>query len=470
MANRKVVVGPMTRVNGMWEIHVTLDGQNRVVEARSASPFWRGMELILQSRDPRDAPYLTERICGICSSAHGYAASLALEEAAGVEPPPNGILVRNVLLGADFLQNHIRHFYFLHMPAFVAGPEQPPFAPRFTTDLRIPRRVSETIYQGYFRAIDESRRAHELAALFSGKVPHGHGVVAGGATVHPDSEKILRALGMVSKLRSFIDEHYLPDVERIAEYYPDYFSIGGGTEGFFSFGAFPQAPHKKKTAIPGGVMLEGRREELDLSAIEEHVRFSYYDQESRQHPAKGTTEVALEKPGAYTFVKAPRYKGRALETGPIARMWFAGRYREEPSTLSRTVARALEARLIVDLIEEWLLAMDPSSPVFEPFEVPEEGRGVGILGAMRGALGHWVEISSRRIARYQIITPSAWNCSPSDDTGRPSPVEAALLGVQVQNPEEPVELGRIVRSFDPCLSCATHVIKGGRRLTSFQII
>src|SRR5690606_22557801 len=144
----------------------------------------------LQGRDPRDAVYLTERICGICSTAHSMAASLALEDAFKIKPPRNGIIIRNLIFGADLLQNHIRHFYFLTIPDFVRGPDRPPFTPRYEVDYRLSKAESEKIYENYLESIHISRTAHDMVTIFGGKIPHNHGILAGGATVTPTGDNI----------------------------------------------------------------------------------------------------------------------------------------------------------------------------------------------------------------------------------------------------------------------------------------
>jgi hydrogenase large subunit len=127
------------------------------------------------------------------------------------------------------------------------------------------------------------------------------------------------------------------------------------------------------------------------------------------------------------------------------------------SVLGRHLARAIEAKVVADAMADWVLELVPGGEVFAPYELPVEGEGAGLIGAPRGALGHWVRLEGGRIAHYQCVVPTTWNASPKDDQGRPGPMEEALTGTPVRDPENPFEVVRVVRSFDPCLACAVHV-------------
>jgi hydrogenase large subunit len=171
--------------------------------------------------------------------------------------------------------------------------------------------------------------------------------------------------------------------------------------------------------------------------------------ESRPNPAK---------PDGYSYNKAPRYRGLALEGGPLAQLWIRGNYQRGVSVMDRLIARALLSREVAALMHKWLTVLKPGQSVFKSYRLPDTGTGVGLTGAMRGPLGHWLKVDGGRIKHYQIVTPTAWNFSPHDDDGRPGPTEEALLGTPVADPEFPVEIGRIIRSFDPCMACAAHVV------------
>jgi hydrogenase large subunit len=456
----KIVLAPFPRANNVCSVEVRVEGK-KVVEARCSGIFFRGFELILRGRDPRDAPYFTQRICGICSSVHGTAASFALENAAGVRPPKNGNLLRNLIQGADTLQNHLRHFYLFSLPDYVRGPDLPPFVPAYTGGYRLPQKTNDALVEHYFASLQVSRLCHEMVVLFGGKVPHNHGLLAGGSTVPPTADVIMNFRSKLKKVNDFIENVLLPDTYTLAEAYADHYEIGKRAPSFLCYGHFPRDENDTSRHFPAGVVLDGRPESLDTSLIREYLRHSWYAGESGLHPAEGETVPDREKEGAYSWVKAPRYRGRALEGGPLARLYIRGDYRRGVSAMDRVVARSLEAKIIGKLMEEWLAALEPGGPVFTPFEVPRRAQGAGLTEAMRGPLGHWLRIEKGRIASYEIVTPTAWNFSPRDDDGRPGPVEEALLGTPVENEKEPVEISRVVRSFDICSTCSTHVLTPG---------
>jgi hydrogenase large subunit len=128
------------------------------------------------------------------------------------------------------------------------------------------------------------------------------------------------------------------------------------------------------------------------------------------------------------------------------------------SVFGRHLCRALEGRVLVSEVERWLLSIEPGQPFYADYQVPQEASGIGLSEGARGAVGHWIKIKDRNISHYQVIAPSTWNCSPKDDKGNPGPLEQALLGTKIKNEESPVEITRIVRSFDPCLACSVQLV------------
>ncbi|MCK4723621.1 MAG: nickel-dependent hydrogenase large subunit, partial [Dehalococcoidia bacterium] len=118
----------------------------------------------------------------------------------------------------------------------------------------------------------------------------------------------------------------------------------------------------------------------------------------------------------------------------------------------------------------WLLQLKPGEPAYVDYDIPDEATGMGLVDAARGALGHWIEIKDKKIAVYQCVVPSTWNLGPKDDKGQPGPVEQALIGTKIRDENNPFEIGRIVRSFDPCLACAIHLITPkGRTLGIYKV-
>ena len=177
------------------------------------------------------------------------------------------------------------------------------------------------------------------------------------------------------------------------------------------------------------------------------------------------TVPEIDAPGGYSLAKAPRYGGRPMETGPLAERLVEGHplYRDlvavhGTTALVRQLARITRPAELVVAMERWLGATSETDSFYSPPGPIPDGDGVGHVAATRGLLGHWVSIRNGAIDRYQIITPTGWNASPRDDAGIRGPMEDALIGTTVRDPEHPVELGHVVRSFDPCLVCTVHTL------------
>jgi len=488
----KVKIDPVTRIEGHLKIEVEVE-DGRVTDARSIGTLFRGIEIILKGRDPRDALFLTQRVCGVCPIAHATASALALDEAFGVTSPDGGRIIRNLILGANFIQSHLLHFYHLASLDYVPGPESPPFLPRYQGDFRLPSEVSQQIVEHYLKALEMRMEAQQMLAIFGGKMPHIATFLPGGVTETPDVDEVASFYSLLSKLKGFIDSTYLPDVLTVAEAYKDYFSIGIGCQNLLAYGGFPLGGEGEKL-FPSGVYIAGQLDAFDPALIAEYVRYSWYSQRTTGlHPRDGETEpqpTGILKPEAYSWLKAPRYNGEVLEVGPVARMVIAYLKGSSPainslidstlgeldlpltslfSAMGRHLARALECKIIADAMEEWLWQLDLKGPVYNDAEVPESGEGAGLAEAPRGAVGHWLRIEGRKIANYQIVTPTNWNASPRDDQGNMGPIEQALIGTPVADPKNPIEVVRVVRSFDPCLACAVHLISSGKKLGTFKI-
>jgi len=140
------------------------------------------------------------------------------------------------------------------------------------------------------------------------------------------------------------------------------------------------------------------------------------------------------------------------------------------SCLGRHLARALDTKLVADAMAEWVLQLKPGEPIYVAYELPEEAEGMGLTEAPRGSVGHWIRIKRGVIDNYQLVVPTTWNASPRDDSNQPGPIEKALTGIKVRDSRNPLEVVRIIRSFDPCLACAVHfVTPKGRELEWFRI-
>ena len=469
LAKKVITIDPITRIEGHLKVELEIE-ESKVVDARSSGTLFRGFEIILKGRDPRDAQHLAQRVCGICSAAHASAASLTLESAFRAKPPSNGRIIRNLVAGADFLQSHILHFYLLTALDYFVGPENALFIPRIEGDYRLSRQMNNEYLDHYIKALEIRRKIHEMTAIFGGKMPHHQTSVPGGVTEKPTVDKIASFLWRLREIIDFIENIYLPDVLRIADVYKEYSKIGRGCGNLLAYGGFNLDDQGKEKLFKRGRFTDGKIEIMDSEKITEDVRFSWYNTKiSGKNPRDSDTFPAPGKSGAYSWLKSPRYEGKPYELGPLARMWINGDYRKGISVMDRHIARALETKKIARAMEEWVLQLRPGKGVYTPCKVPKNGEGIGLTEAPRGALGHWIKISNSKIERYQIVTPSNWNCSPRDDRGEPGPLEKSLIGTPVADAENPVEIMRIIRSYDPCIACSVHLIVPGRNISEFRV-
>lgn len=534
-ASNRIVIDPVTRIEGHLRIEVEItDGV--VQRAWTSGTLFRGIETILRGRDPRDAPLITQRLCGVCTYIHGLCSVQAIEDAAACQLPGAARTTRNLMLGAQYLHDHIVHFYHLHGMDWIDLPSALDADPGYTADLA--RQISPSAdpldfgavkdklagfvnsgqlgpfanaYWGhpayalspeanlllaahYLEALRQQARTAALHAVFGGKNPHPQHIVAGGVTCagelgDPASFDAFESL--LTETRRFVDTVYLPDVKYLAGVYPEWAEIGG-FDNLMAFGEFPLGPNPPDDLfLPRGVITAGNAgtvRPVNEAAIAEYVGHSWY-QGSARHPAEGETlpnYTGLDTGGRYSWCKAPRYEGVPMEVGPLARMMVAygsghGAVRglvdgllsdlgmdlnRMFSTLGRTAARAIETKVIGDAMVGWLADLRNAASAREALMAPADtgisSSGVGMSEAPRGALGHWLEISNGQIGNYQMVVPSTWNFSPRCDGDRPGPLEQALEGMAVADPSRPVEVLRVVHSYDPCLACAVHVTDTGR--------
>ena len=257
----RILLDPVTRIEGHLKVEVYLEN-GTVKEAKSTGTLFRGIELILQGRDPRDAQHITQRICGVCPTSHSIAATFNLDSAFGIADriPDNGRILRNLILGAAHLSDHILHFYHLAaldyvdvtkvaaydgkdsalntVKAFIERGELGPFVPRYEGDYRFSAKVDQELVGHYVQALAVRRKGQEMLAIFGGKVPHNPAVVPGGVTEAPTVDKIASFLWRLNEIKDFIDNVYLPDVFTVAKTYSDYFEIGRGCGNLLSYGNY----------------------------------------------------------------------------------------------------------------------------------------------------------------------------------------------------------------------------------------
>jgi hydrogenase large subunit len=516
----KIIIDPVTRIEGHLRVEAVVDG-GKVKEAKSSGMLFRGLELIMRGRDPRDAQRIAQRVCGVCPTSHSTAATLNLDSAFGIADkiPDNGRIIRNLILGAAHIADHILHFYHLvaldyvdvtrlakyegnnpalnSIKSFIARGELGPFVPRYEGDYRLPDEVNEQAVAHYVAAFDMRRKGQEMLALFGGKMPHNMGIMPGGVASVPTVDNMTSFLWRLKELQEFIDNVYLPDVLAVAQVYSDYFEIGHGCGNLLAYGSYEldgkEADLTKRNRFfkPGTTSTSLKFSKLDPAKITEEVKHSWYaDSISGRHPSQGDVIPNREKNGAYSWLKSPRYGGMVFEVGPLARIVvnYVGdnprvkslvdstlsRVNLKPkamfSVMGRNLARALETKLIADAMVDWVLQLKPGEPAYISYELPKEAVGMGLVDAARGALGHWIEIKEGKIANYQVITPSTWNISPRDDRNQPGPLEQAITGTKIKDEANPFEIVRIVRSFDPCIACSVHLLSPkGHDLGKFRV-
>ena len=559
----RVVVDPITRIEGHLRIEAQMDG-DKIAQAFSSGTMVRGIELILQGRDPRDAWAYAQRICGVCTLVHGIASVRSVEDALNYTIPPNAQIIRNLMIAAQYVHDHVMHFYHLHALDWVdvvsalsadpqatselaqmVSPSYPKSSPGYFSDMKkklqgfveggqlgifakgywghpaykLPPEANLMAVAHYLEALSWQRDVVKLHAIFGGKNPHPNFLVGGvpcAIDVNSDSainaKKLAQVQEVITKMMAFVDQVYVPDTLAIAGFYKDWGAQGEGVGNFMCYGDLPAKGMSDPASymIPAGVILNrdlSTIHPVDLNnadEIQEFVSSSWYDysggKEQGLHPYDGETALNYEGRGGpkppydqlniddgYSWLKSPRWKGKAMEVGPLARvlMLYASGHEQTKelvgmtlnkldvpvealfSTLGRTAARTLETKIMVDAMQNWydelitnIKAGDTKTfneNLWEPSSWPAEARGVGYMEAPRGALAHWIVIKNGIIDNYQAVVPSTWNAGPRDNDGQAGPYEAALQGHTLHDPKQPIEILRTIHSFDPCIACAVHL-------------
>ena len=570
--NDRVVVDPITRIEGHLRIEAQMDG-DRIAEAYSSGTMVRGIEIILQGRDPRDAWAFAQRICGVCTLVHGIASVRAVEDALNYEIPKNAQLIRNLMIGAQYVHDHVMHFYHLHaldwvdvVSALQADPaatstlaqsisNYSKSSPGYFADMQ--KKVKDFVEAGqlgifakaywghpayklppeanlmavahYLEALAWQRDVARLHTIFGGKNPHPHFLVGGvPSPIDLDSDSAINSArlstvqGIITQMREFVDQVYVPDTLAIASFYKDWGAQGEGVGNFLCYGDLPEngIADPSSYLFPRGAILNrdlSTIHEVDLHAqdeIQEFVSRSLYDYEGGKdkglHPYDGETVFNYDGPEppyefldvdkSYSWLKSPRWKGNVMEVGCLSRvlmMYASGHEQTQElvnytlqtlnvpvealfSTLGRTAARTLETKIVADNLQTWydnLIGNIKSGDtrtfnevLWDPSTWPSKAQGAGFMEAPRGGLAHWIVIEDGKIANYQAVVPSTWNAGPRDAEGQAGPYEAALAGHQMVDPQQPIEILRTIHSFDPCIACAVHVTDpDGEELVNVKI-
>ncbi len=502
----KVDIGPVTRLEGHLSIQTTVEN-NIITAAKSMGEMFRGFEAFLRDRDPLDAQQITQRICGVCCYAHAVASSYAQENAYNLNVPPNGRILHNLIQGANHLYDYLLHFYQLSAldfvdvtaileykgsdsdltalrdwvktelnskTAFPAAPFLPRLSGRYLSDAEI----NIGALKHYIESLEIQKKANRASAIFGGKFPHATAIFPGGCTQSPNMDHIASYRSLISDVRNFIHNKYIPDILAVAQEFPEYWNIGQSRGGFLSYGLLPLGPQlDSKRLFSPGVVLQNNLAPVNFDAIHEDVKYSKYSSPSGLRVRNGELTPSAHKTGAYSWVKAPRYQGKMVEVGPAARVMVDYLQNNNPkvkqlvdkfagmagikadnlnSVLGRHLCRGISAAVIADFLLEETERIDLNGPYMAQYDLPKSGEGFGATEASRGALLHYIKVKDYKIEKYECVVPTTWNCSPKDDNDQPGALESALIGTQVENPDEQIEANRIVHSFDPCLACAVH--------------
>lgn len=472
---KRIQLGPFNRVEGDLEVSLDVEA-GKVVEARVNSPLFRGFEQVLVGRVPEDALAIVPRICGICSVAQSAAAASALADLAGIVPPPNGVLARHLIQATENLADHLAHFYLFFMPDFTRAA----YAGR-SWHGALSRRFTAVKGDAAGPAIQARARFFNLIGFLAGRWPHTLALQAGGTTKAMTPAERIRVLALLREFRAFLEDVMIGDrLEAFssldsgaalqawaagrqadfplflqAAYDLSLEKTGRATDRFISYGAYG--------LFAEGLWQPGKQTTLlEAARITEDTRHAWLADHPPVAPAEGETIVNAEKPGAYTWCKAPRYAGQVVETGALARQLVSGNRLARDlveshggSVTARITARMIELATILPAMEQWVRAIVPGEAFCLPVTLPDSGQGVGLVEAARGSLGHWLSIKRGRIERYQIIAPTTWNFSPRDSESQPGPLEQALVGLPAGDGAEPI-VQHVVRSFDPCMVCTVH--------------
>ncbi|HLP26794.1 MAG TPA: nickel-dependent hydrogenase large subunit [Acidobacteriota bacterium] len=380
----------------------------------------------------------------------------------------------------------------------------------------------------YLEALEWQKEIVKIHTIFGGKNPHPNYLVGGvPCAINIDeanainAERLAFVGDLLQRAKEFIEQVYIPDVLAVAPFYLDWASIGGGLENYLAYGDLPTNGFAdvKSFKFPRGAILGRNLNEVhpvdpkdDQDGIKEFIDHSWYEysQQGGLHPWAGETNLKYSGPKPpyehldvdkkYSWLKTPRWKGHAMEVGPLSRMLVGyaagnddikgavtdalGALKAPPSvlfsTLGRTAARAIESQLAAkwgleffDTLLANIKAGDSRTftrEKWEPSTWPKVAKGVGCTEAPRGALAHWIVIGDQKIANYQLVVPSTWNASPRDGKGQRSAYEASLIGTPVHDPHQPLEIIRTIHSFDPCLACAVHLYEDKKEIARHELL
>jgi quinone-reactive Ni/Fe-hydrogenase large subunit len=558
VANKKIVIDPITRIEGHLRIEVEVDENSVVTEAWASGQLFRGIETLLKGRDPRDAGLIAQRICGVCTNVHYRASISSVEDAYNITLPKNAEIIRNLVTLALFMQDHLVHYYHLHSLDYVdvvsALDADTQEASKMATQYHdhpyrnstghlssVKEKLASFVKAGrlglfangywghetykltpeqnlihmnhYLEALRIQRELSKAVAIFAGKTPHPQNLVVGGVTSVADMlnpQRLNDFMFIVKDAREFIERAYIPDMKMIVKAYEEEIKagFGRGSGNFLACGGYQFG--KAEQLFSDGVIHAhdfDTIEKFDEAKITEEASRSWYAHDEPLSPYEGDTtpeytdlneDGSLKTEGKYSWVKAPRYDGKPMEVGPLARMiigYVKGAKTIKPymekfmqqtglelldfsTTIGRNAARAIEAQICGDYIFNFMSEMIENIKYYDDetwtkyqFEaLPKDAKGAGIFEVPRGVLSHFIRIEDAKIANYQAVVPTTWNASPKDANSVRGPYEASLIGITLKDAAQPLEVLRVVHSFDPCLACAVHVVDAkGQEISKYKI-
>ena len=470
----RVIVDPVTRIEGHLRIEAEVDG-GVVRDAWSSSTMFRGIEIVLKGRDPRDAWAFTQRICGVCTTVHAIASIRAVENAIGASPPPNARLLRNLIIAAQCVQDHVIHFYHLHaldwvdiVSALKADPAKtsalaeslsdwPLSGPKYFAGIRdrvksfvdrgqlgpfanaywghpayrLPPEANLMAVAHYLEALDWQREFIRMHAVLGGKNPHLQSFLVGGMAtpIDPNSQAAINAgtiaelKQFVAKARDFVARVYIPDLLAIASFYKDWAGHGKGVGNYMSYGEYPD----NDSASPGLFLPTGiirgrdlsRVEAVDSKKVTEYVSHSWYQYQQGDsaslHPFQGETSPTYTGP-------TPPYE--RLDTDKKYSWLKSPRYADEPMEVG-PLARMLvsyvsghsQVKALVDTVLK-KLGVGPDALFSTLGRVAARGIETQVLAEK---MGDWVDGLASNMAGHDLRIhdnskwePSSW---PADAMG-----------------------------------------------------
>ena len=552
---KRISIDPITRIEGHLRIDCEIEN-GVVTNAWSSGTMWRGMENIVKGSDPRDAWMIMQRICGVCTTVHAIISVRAVEDALGAKVPVNAQYIRNMILSAHSMHDHIVHFYQLSAMDWVditaalnADPDKAAemlkgvstwelnsanefrnvqnkikslvesgqlgiFANGYFGHpaMKLPPEVNLIAVAHYLQALECQRDCNRIVALLGGKTPHIQNLAIGGVAnpINLDSQSVLNlerlmfVKSCIDRLNDFVTQVYRVDAAIIAAYYPEWLNLGKTSGNYLSVPEYPIDGDNSKFVLTGGYIenfdistfrpITQQKDEFVVKGIKESGKHAWYEDDEPLEPWAGLTRpkyTGWQDEGKYSWVKAPSFYGKVVEVGPLAYLMcnlanenkdtlhhfnhIKGLYEKLSgntlsvdhlhSTLGRIIARTVHCCVLNNILEQqWKLLVDNigtgDTIAYLKTDIPQTGefKGVGFGEVPRGMLSHWVVVKNGKIENYQAVVPSTWNAGPRNQNDEMGPYELSIIGTPIADPTKPLEVVRTIHSFDPCMSCAVHVV------------